>query len=320
MLSRVAENLYWAARYLERAENLARLTSINHMMVLDLPRGVSPGWEPLLDIVACREAFEQHFRNANEANVVKFLTVDTRNPSSILNAVSNARNALRSVQEVIPRHVWQLVNSLHLYVQEEQKLALSKRERYRFLEHITHSVLTIFGALDATMNHNVGFMFMRFGMYLERADMTSRIIDVRSANLLEEDNAPYQNLQWISVLRSLSAYQMYRLTMGVKVQRIDVLEFMLQDENFPRSVMFCLSRLHHFGESLKMSGDLQTRLQYAQTQLNAKQHEQLKGDALHAYIDELQVDLAEVHSLLTEQFFNLPINVEHTVSHLMVDA
>jgi uncharacterized alpha-E superfamily protein len=320
MLSRVAENLYWAARYLERAENLARLTSINHMMVLDLPRGVSPGWEPLLDIVACREAFEQHFKNANEANVVKFLTVDTRNPASILNAVCNARNALRSVQEVIPRHVWQLVNSLYLYVQEEQKLALSKRERYRFLEHITHSVLTIFGAIDATMNHNVGFMFMRFGMYLERADMTSRIIDVRSASLLDEENVPYQNLQWISVLRSLSAYQMYRLTMGVKVKRIYVLEFMLQDQHFPRSVMFCLSRLHHFGESLNMSDDLQRRLQYAQTQLNNKQQEQLNGDALHDYLDELQVDLAEVHSLLTEQFFNLPINVEHTVTHLMVDA
>lgn len=314
MLSRVAENLYWSARYLERADNLSRVVMINNLLLMDLPKGVSTGWEPLLDIVGVKKGFYEHYKTPNEQNVIKYLITDERNTSSLASSIANARNNLRSVREVLPRHTWQLVNSLYLYIQEHQKDALSKRARFTFFEHVSDSILTIFGALDATMSHNVGFTFLRFGMYVERADMTSRILDVRSATLIEEDDEkPFENIQWVSVLRSMSAYQMYRQSMGVKVKRRHVVEFILQDRYFPRSIAFCLSKLLMLGQDFTMSKDLERRLLYSIDSIQAQDVDVLKGKALHDFIDSLQVNLAEVHALLCDQFFTLPRETETTL-------
>lgn len=304
MLSRVAETLYWTARYVERAENLARLINVNNLLMMDLPRGVSPGWAPLIDIIGHRESFTQHYSDYSEKNVLKYLTVDSRNPSSIVNALKLARDNTRTVREVVPRPVWETINNLYQTAKEKPNDFLSKRDSFASLTHVIEGIQLFFGALESTLNHDAGYVFIRSGSLLERADMTSRIIDVRSAVLGSLTNdSPYENLQWMSVLRSLSAYQMYRQQMGVKVTPQDVLEFMLHNPYFPRSVLFCLNQMRSLLITIPNSPTMLERIDHSITELNKVQSSDLQGAALHKYIDELQIDLADIHNQFAEQYF-----------------
>ncbi|MDF2176823.1 alpha-E domain-containing protein [Aliiglaciecola sp. CAU 1673] len=304
MLSRVAETLYWLARYVERAENVARLINVNNLLLMDLPKGASAGWEPLIDIIGVREVYLQVGGDFSEKSILKFLTVDERNPSSILNSMRNARENTRTVREVMPRQVFEAVNSLNYYIKENAADALSKRGRFGFLEKVIESVHEIFGTLDATISHDLGYDFIRFGSLLERADMTSRILDVRSANLLDMPSTkPFENIQWMSVLRSLSAYQMYRREMGVRIRPEDVLQFLLKSRTFPRSVTFCLSKLKYLMQDAPNNALMLDRIDHSINELQKQDVDSLKGKVLHDYIDELQIDLADIHSQLAEQYF-----------------
>ncbi len=304
MLSRVVETLYWMSRYVERAENVARLVNVNNLLLMDLPKGVSTGWEPIIDIIGSREAYLETHKDFNDRGAVKFLLVGANNPSSILNSLAAARENARTVRDVIPRAVWEGINSLYLYVKENQNEGISKRGRFAYLKHIIEQAHLVFGALDATCNHDHGYMFMRFGNMLERADMTTRILDVRSANLIEsETDRPFENIQWISVLRSLSAYQMYRQQMGVRVKREDVTEFMLHSEVFPRSVLFCLYEMRAVIEPIAKSEQVEAVIQDVMTDLTTTDVRQLKNGRLHQFLDDIQIDLAAIHTKLAELYF-----------------
>lgn len=304
MLSRVAETLYWSARYIERAENVARLVNVNNLLMMDLPRGVSPGWEPLIDIIGSRDLYAECYNDFSEKNVLKFLTVDPNHPSSILNSLQYARNNIRTVRDVVPREAWEMINGLYQDVKESPNRLLNKKERFAALKQIINASLQVFGALDATMNHDVGYAFLRFGSLLERADMTSRIIDVRSSVIDEENqDIPFENIQWMSVLRSLSGYQMYRQAMGVRVKPRDVLAFTLHDPLFPRSVMFCLYQLKKLTLEIPAGAELLGPIVHAISELEQQTVRELKGSRLHQYIDELQLDLGAIHQQLAEHYF-----------------
>ncbi|WP_016956358.1 alpha-E domain-containing protein [Catenovulum agarivorans] len=304
MLSRVVETLYWTARYVERAENVARLVNVNNLLLMDLPKGISTGWEPIIDIIGAKEAFYQNHKECSDRSAIKFLLVGGQNPSSILNSMWLARENARTVRDVIPRAVWEGINSLYLYVKENQNEGLGKRGRFSYLKHVIEQAHLIFGALDATINHDIGYRFIRFGSILERADMTTRILDVRSASLIESDvNRPFENIQWISVLRSFSAYQMYRQQMGIRVRREDVLEFMLHSEVFPRSVLYCLNELEQLINPVPNSEQLNSIFEQAKKQLTHANVRKLKNGELHKFMDDIQIELAHVHSKLAKLYF-----------------
>ncbi|MBJ2127988.1 MULTISPECIES: alpha-E domain-containing protein [Alteromonas] len=304
MLSRVAETLYWTARYIERAENLARLINVNNLLLMDLPKGFSPGWEPLLDITGNRKGFESVYTDFSERNILKFLTVDSKNPSSILSSLQYARDNARTIRDVIPREIWETLNALHLSVKENSSSFLNKRERFASLKQVINQCLLIYGTMDASLSHDEGYFFWRFGATLERADMTSRIIDVRSATLTEDmSDLPFENILWMSVLRSLSGYQMYRQKMGVRIRPGDVLLFMLHSKEFPRSVMFCLNKLKSLFLNLPDSKAIIEHIDHSIEDLEKQSVATLRGRALHNYIDELQIDFADIHQELSQQYF-----------------
>ena len=304
MLSRVAETLYWSARYIERAENVARLVNINNLLLMDLPRGISPGWEPLIDIIGNRSLYEAHYQDFSEKNVIKFLTLDQRNPSSIFNSLASARDNLRTVRDVVPRQAWEVINGVYYDVRENPRTLLNKTARFNGLKRVIERCLLVFGVLDATMNHDLSFRFVRFGSTLERADMTSRIIDVRSAALSKaQREIPYANIQWMSVLRSLSGYQMYRQEMGVRIRPQDVQKFLFHSAHFPRSILFCVLSLRQLIDAAPNNEVMIERINHSIDELQRQSVDQLKGAALHAYVDELQVDLADIHIQLAEQYF-----------------
>ena len=306
MLSRVANRIYWMARYLERAENTARLVNVNTHLLLDLPKKVRLGWEPIIDITSRRDYFYSLYEEADERSVIRFMVSDARNPSSILGALNMARENTRTIRDIIPREAWEQVNSLHLYTKSNARSVVTQRHRYDYLRSVITGVQTISGMLAGTMTHDEGYNFLRMGRNLERADMTTRIIDVRSASLLPdmpEDLTPFENLQWVSVLKSLTAYQMYRREMRQRIRRADVLKFLLQQENFPRSyyhtlcqVGECLNNLPRNEKVLPILTKLQKKLLQAKLQ----EFDQKK---LHDFIDALQLGVIKINDTISKNYF-----------------
>ena len=304
MLSRVAETLYWMSRYVERTENVARLINVNNMLIMDLPRGVHSGWEALVDIIGLHDEYQKSHKDFFEQSALRYLLVGEKNHSSILNSIRSARESARTIRDVLPKCVWESINALYYYVKDNQNEGLTKRGRFDYLKHIIESSQLIFGQLDSTINHDYGYVFIRFGAMLERADMTSRILDVRSASLIINDEPkPYENIQWISLLRSMSAYQMYRQQMSVRVQQKYVVEFIMCSEIFPRSILFCLFELKNLIASVNGSEPIVDLISGTADKLQHGDVRVLKNGELHDYIDRLQIRFAEIHNNLAELYF-----------------
>lgn len=306
MLSRVACNIYWMARYIERAENTARLINVNTHLLLDLPKRIRLGWEPIVDIASSRDFFYGLYDNADERSVVRFMVSDQRNSGSVLSSLGMARENARTIRDIIPREAWEQINELYLNGKHNAQSVLTQRHRYDYLRTIILGAQTITGLLAGTMTHDEGYMFLRMGRNLERGDMTTRIIDVRSATLLPElpeELTPFENLQWMSVLKSLTAYQMYRRQMRLRIRRPDVLKFLLQEERFPRAfrhslreVMGCLAELPRHDRPLQLGIRLERKLMRAKP-------ERLTQQKLHDFIDALQLGLIRIDNCIGDTYF-----------------
>ena len=306
MLSRVAETLYWLGRQVERAENGARIVAVNANLLLDLPKGIAPGWRPLVDISGANALYEAHYKDYDERHVVRFLLGDERNPGAILSALRAARENCRTVRDIVPREGWEQLNELYLYAREELPRGLTKGGRHDYLRHLILGCQTIAGLLSGTMLRDQGYDFLRLGRYLERADMTTRIVDVRSAGLLPTDTPelrPYVTIEWVSVLKSMTGYQMYRRSEQVRVERGPVLRFLFQSAAFPRSVAHCCERmrasLEHLPRNdaaLRVAGRLSRKLSGTAVQ-------RLVQVELHRFVDDLQLDIGDLHDEIAATWF-----------------
>ncbi|HXH04519.1 MAG TPA: alpha-E domain-containing protein [Candidatus Competibacteraceae bacterium] len=308
MLSRVAQNLYWMARYVERAEDTARLISVNTHLLLDLPRTTAFGWEQLINITGSNALFLELFGQADEASVVGFLIGDLRNPGSLLCSLTCARENLRTTRDVVPREVWEEVNQVFLFVRDNLANGVSRRGRDHFLKTVIRGCQTVTGVLAGTLSHTQARTFILLGRYLERADMTSRIVDVRSANLLPrnpEELTPFEHIQWMSVLKSLTAYQMYRQQVRVRVRGPDVLRFLLQDRLFPRAVRHCLDAIAIQLASLPRAERTLAEVEGVRSQAGGADVQQLAAspDELHQFIDDLQIGFNGIHAAIHSTYF-----------------
>ncbi|MEA5445680.1 alpha-E domain-containing protein [Gammaproteobacteria bacterium AB-CW1] len=309
MLSRVAESLYWTARYMERAEDLARLVNVHSNLIMDLPRSVELGWEPLIAITGSEAPFAKLFGDEmDERNVTRFIIADRRNPGSILSALFMARENLRSTRDLVPREGWEQVNDLYLHARQELKGGIAKRKRYDFLRGVIQRCQQLTGLLAGTMSHDEAYEFIRIGRNLERADMGTRILDVRSEDLLPhraEDLTPFENIQWMSVLKSLTAYQMYRRNVRVRVRGSDVLRYLLQDPKLPRALLHCMSEVEACLHDLpRNDGPLRsvTRMKRRIQEANVPE---LAESGLHEFLDDLQVELSRLHAEIANTYFLL---------------
>jgi len=322
MLSRVAENLYWMARYLERAENTARLISVNANLLLDLPKNVQPGWEPLIEITESAVLFNKHYQEMDERSVVKFLIADTDNPGSILSSLVFARENVRTVRDFMPRETWEQVNAVYLHAKGNLASGLGRRGRFAYLRDIIHGVQQITGLLAGSMTHDEGYDFLRMGRNLERADMTIRIIDVSSAKLLPNTSGeltPFENIKWMGVLKSLSGYQMYRRAMQVRVRRPDVLKFLFKERLFPRAFYHSLCEVESCLRALPRYELPLTGLTHIKELVTGSKIEAMSQDELHAFIDGLEQQLIGLHKAISDTYFLAGISAG-SVDQKPVDA
>jgi uncharacterized alpha-E superfamily protein len=306
MLSRVANSVYWIARYLERAENTARIVNVHTNLVLDTPRNMSPGWEPLVMITGGHALFAEQYPELNERNVIRFLLTDATSTVSVLFALAQARENARTVRDILPREVWEELNNLYQYARDNVQQGLSKRGRYEYVMKVIRGVQQLTGMLSGTMSNNMPYDFMVLGRNLERADMTLRILDVRSASLLPNAGGlqPFEHIQWMSVLKSLSAYQMYIQHMGVRVHRTAVLQFLLQDPHFPRAIHHCVTRVEAALRELPRHESVLPRVAKIKASIAKVKVAGLDPKGLHDFIDVQEALLAEIGKAVADVYFN----------------
>jgi uncharacterized alpha-E superfamily protein len=304
MLSRVAERMYWGARYLERAENIARLVRVYDAALLDLPDEAGVGWPLLVDICGAREAFQARYPVGNNRETLRFLISDADSPSSIMASLAQARENFRTTRDLCPTEAWRSVNELYLYGRKALP-RMSSRQRHEVLSGIVQRVQQLTGLLSGTMSHGDAYSFIRLGRNLERADMTTRIIDTAAATLLRSGTAEARlgNTLWMAVLKSLSGYQMYRQYVRRRIRDEDVIRFLLNDALFPRAVAHCLLELESGMARLpNHEGPLRAALRL-QRLVDAQHPEAVEETALRKLMDTLQLELALVHAQIADAWF-----------------
>ena len=316
MLSRVAERVYWLGRYLERIENTARLVSVYGNVLLDLPSPAKLRCESLIAITGSGEDFATRYAQADEHNVVRFYLTDRDNPASIVNSADNARENARTVREMVPSSIWEGINDLHIYLHDNVEAALARRGRDAFLSRVIESCQFLVGCMAGSMSRDAAYHFLRAGRYLERADMTSRIVDVGTANVFpwgsaERDETgaareldPYESILWMNVLRSLNALQMYRRQVPERISAEEVVAFLLQDENFPRAVANCLQALQScLGHLPRNDAAVDTATAAIGHVAQANVAALLQEEGVHDFIDRMQIEFNALHAVISASWF-----------------
>ncbi len=184
MLSRNAERVYWLGRYIERTEDTARLVKAFTQVMLDIPKAKKISWNMLLQILLSEEKFNELYDEVNEQNVISFLLNDIKNPSSIRSSVRAARENARTSRDIIPHEGWEMLNDLNLMVKHSAEKTIHRKERYKYLSKIISSAQQFNGLIQSSLSRNKSYEFLRIGVLLERADMTTRILDVAAGNLV----------------------------------------------------------------------------------------------------------------------------------------
>lgn len=246
MLRRIADSLFWAARYLERAEWRARLVSVNHNLLIEGPAPAGNAWSSLLAISGDQELFERHYKEADESSVLRFFVLDERNPSSIRSCLYAARANARALRHRISSELWLELNTLYLDARTWSQARFETGDVFEFFSSLQERFYRIAGVMNGTLPRGLGFDFLVLGIMLERAENVTRLLDIKYHYLLprlEDVGGPIDLLQWAAVLRSASALEAYRLAYGNMIRTDHVVELLLFDATFPRSARFCVDRL-----------------------------------------------------------------------------
>jgi uncharacterized alpha-E superfamily protein len=323
LLARVAESMYWMGRYVERAECTARILIEHCNLHVDLPRGYEVGWEPLLHLTGTNELYDNQGEEGDEAPamteeaVLRFLISDPANAGAITVALGHARENLRTTRSVVPREAWEILNGLYVHAVERADEGIDRRSRFRYLRGIVRDSQTLAGLLAGTMNHDEAYAFLSLGRLLERADMTTRVLDVRAESLAPEVKGgyrPFDNVQWMGVLKSVGAYQMYRRSVGPQVRASSAVRFLLQDQQFPRSVTHCLDQMSRFLKglphpqaALDATADALLLVHEAPLPTVAVRSATHANVVLHDLVDRVQIALGQVSDEIDATYFRLPV-------------
>ncbi len=302
MLSSVANRCYWTGRYLERAENTARLIDVYSALLLDLPRDAKVNWGHLVSICGLQESFAKTDLEVSEKNVVGFMTADRKNAASILVSIRQARENLRTLRDVVPREAFELINEFNLSSDKRMKNAVSSRTRHKVLGEVVDHCQQLTGLFSGTMSHKEPYQFLGLGRYLERADMTSRILDI-AGELLDDSISQHEITLWVNVLRSTSGYQAYRQNVQSRITPPRVVYFLLADSDFPRSIAHCLHELEEAVATLPKSDQVLPEIAATKKALYDLSLRELVRDSLHSELDSLQLRFGAISQKITSTWF-----------------
>ena len=327
MLSRVADSLYWLARYVERAENTARILDVNLQVTLDSdhagPDAEERDWQPIVAALEDQKLFQSLYAVTSADAVCEFVTFARENPNSISSCVSAARENARTVREYISSEMWERINGLYLWLNSASARQLFEGSAIDFYRQVVDHSHQFHGTTNATLTHGEGWNFIQVGKYLERADSASRILDLKYHILLpsgEQVGGNIDTVQWQAVLKSCSAFEAYRKIHTGQVTPWSVAEFILLHEDFPRSVRFCCEALDHSlhrisgssqgnfaNEAERLSGRLCSDLRYVSVG-------EVFQAGLHEYLDNIQRRLIDIASAMHHEYCGWMEEVGETAS------
>lgn len=312
MLSRSAESLYWLSRYVERAENIARFIDVNMNLNLDVAVSVGDQWEPLVRVTGDWDFFVDKYGSATRENVIEFLTFDRDYPNSILSCLEMARENARGQRQIISSEMWEHVNRTYLSVRAATREQVQQFP-HDFFDSVKDASHAFVGITGATMSHGEAWQFSQLGRMLERADKTSRILDVKYFILLpqvQDVGTPFDHVQWSALLRSASAFEMYLKRFG-RVEPSDVAQFLILDRDFPRAIHFCVTaadesmRLITGSNNGSFANPAERRLGQLRAHLAYSHIEDVIDSGLHEFLDDVQLRLNSVDAAVHETFFAL---------------
>ena len=312
MLSRVASSIYWLSRYIERAENVARFVDVNSNLTLGKNAPIRGQWSPLVSITGDEELYNDPNGAPTRAGVLHFLMLDRRNPNSIWSCIELARENARGIRDVLPVSVWEQINRFYHMIQSTDDLPMS--DPVRFCEQVKLASHVIDGMCDSTMAHDEAWHFARLGRLTERADKTSRIVDVQYYLLLPKPfdvGSAIDTVRWVALLKSTTSLSRYRKMYG-SVEPARVAEFLILDREFPRSMRFCLIQAQ---ASLRaITGTRPDTFQYSSEQVlgQLRAHldyatiDDLIRQGLHDFVGDFQQRLNQVGDSIEANFFDNP--------------
>lgn len=315
MLSRVADAGFWLSRYMERAEANARLLDVNIQLLLDYEDQseeiVRQHWHSILATLEDQELFNEIHEDISGDAVMAFVTFEKRNPHSILSCITQARENARMVREQISSEMWVQLNRLYLHLHSPGARTAHADSPIDFYRSLVAGLHSFQGITDATMTHGEGWQFLQAGKFLERADSTSRVLDMKYHILLpsgEPVGGDVDSIQWMAVLRSCSAMEAYLKISHGQVTSWGVVEFLILHATFPRSLRFCIDRLdmalhrisgcehtHFSNEAERLCGRLRSNLNYTNI-------EGIFSTGLHQYLDQSQLHLIEINDALVKTY------------------
>ncbi|MFO1484750.1 MAG: alpha-E domain-containing protein [Verrucomicrobiaceae bacterium] len=311
MLSRVADSIYWMARYVERAENLSRLLLSTQDLLLDAgAEGLDEEqfWRPILATTGDEEAYATVHKKIKGRDVAAFVALRPENPNSILNSIRAARENARTVRDQISDEIWECLNGLRLFVESGEGRSTYRNQNAAFYERVLRRSYQFQGIADSTTPRGEVWHFLRLGTCLERADQMSRLLDTCSAISIEMPPHPQSRpLRWAALLRSCSAWHAFQAQHS-KLDPKKIIEYLLLDETFPRSVACCVVELHQTLQRLcgigslhrmpapvRCAGRLRSDLAYTTV-------DEVLATGLHEYIDTLQTRLNDIGTAIFQTF------------------
>ncbi|MGB2636953.1 MAG: alpha-E domain-containing protein [Candidatus Acidiferrum sp.] len=315
MLSRVADSLYWMGRYLERAEHTSRLVNVELQLWLDQSPELGAGrWRFLLEALRA-PAVEGP---VDPTQLLNALVFSRANGSSIVSCITTARENLRHVREQCSTRMWEQLNRLYLDVIERRPGKEWILQSHDFFLSVLEGAYLFHGITDATMSHGEGWQFIQLGRYVERADTLTTLLEThfqRMTNNLEGPVEAAEYLEWVGLLGGCVALEAYCKAHTAEIRPLRVAEFLLLNPEFPHSIRFAVDRvnaaLHLIGDLTQRSGKLPTRIAgRLRAQLSFSQIEEIMAEGIHAYLQNVRKECAEIHSAIHDIYFDYSVEAE----------
>ncbi|MBW8781322.1 MAG: alpha-E domain-containing protein [Verrucomicrobia bacterium] len=320
MLSRVANLVYWMARYLERAENTARIVDVNAQLVLDLQSRQAAddpkSWEPLVYVTGDdEEFFELNGETVSERAVVEFMLFDRRNPSSLLSCIGFARENARCIRDQLSSEVWETLNTFYLKLKGDDYARYAQLGSSEYLNRIKSQIQLFYGVAESMMPRGGLWWFFELGRHLERADNVSRILDVKYYMLLPDLHAvgsALDMIQWASVLRSCSGFEAFRRSRRGQLNLERVVDYLLRDNEFPRSILFSINAASQALDQITAhashldNNPASQHLEELIAELEMIDVPEVIADGLHEFLDDVQMKISGIHEAVQATFVDYP--------------
>ncbi|HEY8930008.1 MAG TPA: alpha-E domain-containing protein [Mucilaginibacter sp.] len=308
MLSRVAASFYWLSRYIERSDGMLRMLKINYASSQDTIQEFT--WAPVIRIFVGAEEEETEYLENNSRAVLKYMVLGKNNQNSILNIITLARENARGVQEHIPKDLWQCLNEYYHTVKDVRiERALLREDPIGVLDILIKQVMLYYGTAEITMERGEGRSFMNIGKYLERAIQSVDILDTKFSSVSDNPDLLTDTSYWKHLLLSLGGYELYLKTYREGFEASNILEQVVLNNDFPRSVIYSVNNIQRYFDRLKNNsnaddfrelsfqiGRLQSRIKYSSVK-------SIEQDGLHQYLQQIRKDLYGIGNALNEHYF-----------------